>query len=106
MKLGLDQAQNFLTSAAPIKRETVEYFLKLNIPINKIFGMSECAGPQTSTDPNNFPSFNDDWKSTVGITIEGTSVCCDKMDEKGEGELCFKGRNRFMGYYKNEQATR
>jgi len=27
-------------------------------------------------------------------------------DAEGNGEICYKGRNRFMGYYKNEQATR
>lgn len=30
----------------------------------------------------------------------------DKPDPKdGTGEICFKGRNRFMGYYKNDKAT-
>ena len=28
-----------------------------------------------------------------------------KPDKDGVGEICFRGRNRFMGYYKNEQAT-
>mmetsp|Transcript_11171 Transcript_11171/g.17623 ORF Transcript_11171/g.17623 Transcript_11171/m.17623 type:complete len:86 (+) Transcript_11171:204-461(+) len=26
-------------------------------------------------------------------------------DKDGEGEICYKGRNRFMGYYKNEEST-
>lgn len=27
-------------------------------------------------------------------------------DKDGNGEICYKGRNRFMGYHKNEEATR
>jgi len=27
-------------------------------------------------------------------------------DKDGNGEICFRGRNIFMGYFKNEQATR
>lgn len=26
-------------------------------------------------------------------------------DEDGNGEICFRGRNRFMGYYKDELET-
>ena len=27
-------------------------------------------------------------------------------DEHGNGEICFKGRNRFVGYHMNEAETR
>ena len=27
-------------------------------------------------------------------------------DKEGNGEICYRGRNRFMGYFKNEEATR
>jgi long-chain-fatty-acid--CoA ligase ACSBG len=30
----------------------------------------------------------------------------DNPDEKGNGEIIFRGRNIMMGYLKNEQATR
>ncbi len=29
-----------------------------------------------------------------------------RPDKDGNGEICYKGRNRFMGYYKNDQSTR
>lgn len=28
-----------------------------------------------------------------------------RPDEQGNGEACFRGRNRFIGYLKNEQET-
>lgn len=42
--LGLDQCRMFMTSAAPISKETLDFFLALDIPICEIYGMSECTG--------------------------------------------------------------
>ena len=32
-----------LTGAAPISKETLEFFLSLGLPLYEVFGMSECA---------------------------------------------------------------
>jgi len=42
--LGLDRCQLFLASAAPMMKETLEFFHSLNIPVMEIYGTSECAG--------------------------------------------------------------
>ena len=39
-----------MTSAAPISRETLEFFLSLDIPIFEIFGITECTGIQLLID--------------------------------------------------------
>ena len=44
--------------------------------------------------------------SSVGFSLYGTDLKIDKPDEKGNGEIIFRGRNIMMGYLKNEQATR
>ena len=103
--IGLDQAKIIIVSAAPISKACLDYFLSLNIPILNLYGMSESTGPaSTNTDKNlNFYS--------VGPKILGTDLVI--KGSKGEilpagvkGEICFKGRNKFMGYYKNEKATK
>lgn len=43
-RLGLTEARICMTSAAPISRETLEFFLSLDIPILEIFGMTEISG--------------------------------------------------------------
>ena len=53
--LGLDRAHLCGTSAAPIARETLEYFLSLGIPILEVYGMSECTGPATISMPDALP---------------------------------------------------
>ena len=45
--LGFDRCNYFLTSAAPIRRETLDFFMSLNIPLMEVYGMSECSGRLT-----------------------------------------------------------
>jgi len=83
-----------------MKKSTHDYFLSLDLPVYNYFGMSETTGAETVS-----------WKNRVkfnraGQPCPGTHIKIYNPDEKGEGEVCFKGRNMFVGYLKNEEATR
>lgn len=39
---------------------------------------------------------------SAGVSLDGTDLKIVNPDKDGNGEICYKGRNRFMGYYKNE----
>lgn len=52
--LGLDRCKNCLTGAAPITKETLEYFMSLSLPLYELYGMSESTGPHTISWENNF----------------------------------------------------
>ena len=43
--------------------------------------------------------------SSNGKKLSGTSMKITNPDREGIGEICMKGRNRFMGYFKNDEAT-
>ena len=62
--------------------------------------MSECSGPQTGSDPMLFDNFDskESFQST-GAPMPGTDILIFRPDKDGNGEICYKGRNRFMGYY-------
>ena len=45
--IGLDQCYVMLTGAAPINKDVLEYFGRLNMPVLELYGMSESSGPQT-----------------------------------------------------------
>ena len=62
--------------------------------------MSETCGAGSITPINNF-----NLKSTGRVTY-GTEIKLDNPDEKGNGEICFRGRHVMMGYLKNEDATK
>lgn len=50
--LGLDRCRKCYTGAAPITKDTLEFFLSLDIPLLELYGMSESSGPHTITLPN------------------------------------------------------
>jgi long-subunit acyl-CoA synthetase (AMP-forming) len=93
-KLGLDRSLFNVTSAAPISKETLDFFGSLGILINEVYGMSECTGPATMSTPD---KFRVGW---VGWPLPGAEL---KIAE--DGEICMRGRNVFRGYYKQPEAT-
>jgi long-chain-fatty-acid--CoA ligase ACSBG len=96
--LGLDECEVFAYGAAPMKKKTFNFFKSLSIIIYNNYGLSESTGPQYS-------NFKSDI-NTVGIPLAGTEGKIIGKDSDGVGEICFRGRNRFMGYWKNEEATK
>lgn len=94
-RLGLDRARICISSAAPISKDTLEFFLSLGIPIVEVYGMSECTGPTTYAKPS---MYRTGW---VGKKIPGSEL---KIAD--DGEICMRGPHVFKGYLKNEAATR
>lgn len=92
--------------AAPLSSAIREYFLSLNMYLISGYGMSECAGPECLSDLANYESFEGDFYNSTGAGISGTNLIIAQPDKDGNGEICYRGRNRFMGYFKNEEATR
>ncbi len=93
-KLGLDQCRVQITSAAPISKDTLEFFLSLGIPIYEVYGMSECTGPATISLPNKYRT------AKAGFVLPGAEL---KIAE--DGEVCMRGNHVFKGYFKNPEAT-
>lgn len=52
--LGLDRCRACYTGAAPITKDTLEYFMSLNMQILELYGMSESTGPHTLSSVNSF----------------------------------------------------
>uniref|UniRef100_A0A3B5LQM1 Long-chain-fatty-acid--CoA ligase ACSBG2 n=1 Tax=Xiphophorus couchianus TaxID=32473 RepID=A0A3B5LQM1_9TELE len=90
--LGLDRCTRCYTGAAPITKDTLEFFLSLNIPLYELYGMSESTGPHTISKPEAFKL------TSCGKEIPGCKTKLHSPDEEGNGEICFWGRHVFMGY--------
>lgn len=96
--LGLSECGLFAFGAAPIKKHTLEFFKSIGVILHNMYGMSESTGPQ-------YTNIGCKDISTVGLPLPGTEGKILNPDSDGVGEICYRGRNRFMGYYKNEVAT-
>ena len=103
---GLDKTKQFVFGAAPMAIQTIEYFLSLNMFLRNVYGMSESTAPETIINPLNIKKFDYETLASCGSKLEGTELILHNIDKEGNGELCYKGRNRFMGYYKNEEDTK
>ncbi|MEM1417109.1 MAG: long-chain fatty acid--CoA ligase [Myxococcota bacterium] len=93
--IGLGRARVCVTGAAPISREVLEFFAGLDLLVLEVYGQSEGTGPTSFNQPDQFRY------GTVGPAIPGAQV---RIAE--DGEILLKGPNVFLGYYKNEEATK
>ncbi|XP_015221108.2 long-chain-fatty-acid--CoA ligase ACSBG2 isoform X2 [Lepisosteus oculatus] len=97
--LGLDRCTKCYTGAAPITKDTLEFFLSLDIPVYELYGMSESTGPHTISLPDAFRL------TSCGKVIPGCETKISNPDSEGNGEICFWGRHVFMGYLGMEDKT-
>ena len=93
--VGLSEATVLVSGAAPISKEVVAFFASLDLRIQEIYGQSEDSGPT---------SFNLKGRTkigSVGVPLPGVEVKIADDDE-----ILVKGPNVFLGYFKDEAATR
>jgi long-chain acyl-CoA synthetase len=88
-----------ICGGAPLKPAICEFFNDIGISLAIGYGITEC-GPLVSV---NRPEYFD--CSSVGLPLPETQVKIDNPNENGEGEICVKGDNVMMGYYKNKAET-
>ncbi len=92
--LGLGSVTTAFVSAAPINPNILYFFGGLDLIIHEIYGQSEGCGPTTSN-RRGATKFG-----SAGLPIPNTEVTLAE-----DGEVLLKGRNVFMGYYKDPAAT-
>lgn len=98
--LGLDKCRSFHSGAAPITQETLEFFIRLGIPLTETYGMSESCGPHS------VGTVYANKVTSVGPLDQYNRSKVINKDLEGSGELCLYGRHLFMGYLNDEQKTK
>ncbi len=88
-----------ICGGAPMSKEVFFLFSSLGITLMNGYGITECA-PLISVNRNEHII-----PGTVGMPIPCDTVKIDAPNEDGEGEICIKGPNVMLGYYKDEAAT-
>ena len=90
-----------IIGGAAFNKEVESFFKKMEFPFTVGYGMTECAPIITY----------DDYKTaklySCGKIVPNMEMKIDSPDPQNiPGELLVKGANVFLGYYKNEEATR
>ena len=90
-----------IVGGAAFNKEVEAFFKRMNFPITVGYGMTECA-PIIAYD---------DWKEeklySCGKVAPNLEIKIDSDDPVNvSGEILVKGANVFLGYFKNEEATK
>ena len=90
-----------IIGGAAFNKEVETFFKKMGFPFTVGYGMTECAPIITYSD----------WKTeklySCGEIVPNKEMKIDSPDPQNiPGELLVRGDNVFLGYYKNEEATR
>ncbi len=90
-----------IIGGAAFNKEVEAFFKKINFPFTVGYGMTECAPIITY----------DNWKNeklySCGRIAPNMEMRIDSPDSVNvPGEIQIKGKNVFLGYFKNEEATK
>ncbi len=88
-----------ICGGASLNQDIIDTFDAIGITILNGYGITECA-PLISCNRNKYRK-----KGSVGTPIIGELVKIKDPDANGEGEICVKGPNVMLGYYKDPKAT-
>ena len=94
-KLGLARTKRFISGAAPLSPDVADFFSTLGMPIQEVYGQTECMGV------SNFNPVSGVRFGSVGPRLDGVEV--EIANETGE--ILVRGDNVFLGYFKNEEDT-
>ena len=115
LKLGIDLRKKFfkalrapfggeikmiISGGAPINSEILEFFQGIGITTLNGYGITECAPIIAVNQSRNVIP------GSVGPALDIDDIKLADPNEDGEGEICVKGPNVMLGYYKDEEATR
>lgn len=88
-----------ISGGAAINQDIINFFDGIGIEVLNGYGITECA-PLISVNHSGRVV-----PGSVGFPIDGDVVRIDEPNEDGEGEICVKGPNVMLGYFKDEEAT-
>ena len=94
------EVKTIITGGAPINQDIIAFFEGVGISVLNGYGITECAPIISCNRSRNVV------KGSVGNVLDIDDVKIMDPNEDGEGEICVKGPNIMLGYYKNEEATK
>ncbi len=99
-RLGFSNIRSASTGGAALGPDTFRFFHALGVNLKQIYGQTEISGISCIHRDGDIKF------DTVGKPIPETEIRIHNPDPKGIGEVISRSPALFMGYYKNEEATR
>ncbi len=99
-RLGFRRLKSASTGGAALGPDTFRFFLAMGVPLRQLYGQTELGGAYTIQRLGEI-----DFESS-GYPFAGCEVRIADPDEQGLGEIQAKTPGMFLGYWRNEEATR
>lgn len=99
-RLGFTNLTSAATGGAAMGPDTFRFFLAMGVPLKQLYGQTEMSGAYT------IHKGNDVDFDSVGTPFDEVELKIINADEEGVGEIISKTPGMFLGYYKNEKATK
>jgi len=93
------EVKMIISGGAPINPEILSFFEAIGISTLNGYGITECAPIVAVNRSRNVVP------GSVGTVLDIDKVVIREPNEDGEGEICVKGPNIMLGYYKDSEAT-
>ncbi len=93
------ELKTLICGGAPVRSELGDFFDSIGIFLMNGYGITECS-PLISV---NREGYND--CRTVGFVLPCLDIKFDSVTDEGIGEICVKGDNVMLGYYKRPDLT-
>ncbi len=98
--IGFNNLRFVVSGGAALPRWVSEFLENIGVNILQGYGLTE-ASPVLTVNRLERPK-----NESVGQPLPDVEIKIDSPDENGIGEICAKGPNIMLGYYKNEKATK
>ncbi len=94
----------FIGGGALLDTELQRFFYAIGIPMCQGYGLSE-ASPVISSNALHAIKFGSSGRLVNFMDLEIRNADGEKIPDGEKGEICIKGDNVMLGYWKNEEAT-
>lgn len=99
-RLGFSRVRSAATGGTAMGPDTFKLFLAMGIPLKQLYGQTETLGAYT------LQTGDDLDVDTVGPPFQGCEVKIENPDSEGVGEIVTRHPDMFLGYFRNEEATK
>lgn len=90
----------FLISGGPVDPEAVQGMKDFGFNVVRAYGLAECTSFVTVS------PYDDQKNSSDGKAFSAGELKILDPDERGLGEICYRGDNVMLGYYKHEELNK
>ncbi|MCL4185068.1 MAG: AMP-binding protein, partial [Burkholderiaceae bacterium] len=99
-RLGFSRLRYATTGGAPLGPDVFRFFRAIGVPLRQVYGQTELCGVYVLHRHDRVDL------NTVGRPLDYVELRIDDPDRNGLGEIVVRHPGMFVGFYRNEEATR